>query len=197
MPETMLDKQTNDWEEPLTLVELEHRIQRLEDVVATICDTQSMEERLRLRVVEQLRSESPELNGGAAHVLAPGDPAEPGAGLVGAQPGAAAQELPSSYRLAAVRPAGGFLLGDMWADLRTFFRMIRDPYFKMSYAAIFMPLLAVVYVVWSLISEFPRRLPVIGPVLEPLAFFFIAYVVLKILGREQRRYLEASAAWRR
>jgi hypothetical protein len=157
------------------LDELESRVQRLEDVVAALCDTQALEERITSRVAEQLARRPPEESPAA---VAPPAPVAEHAAAPGPTPAAAS------------RSAWGFfdlpLLGDVWWDLRMTWRLLRDPLYQVSWIGRLVPLAALAYLVigsvWAAVAG--QGIPVLN-LLDDLV---VTYIGLKVLGREVRRY---------
>jgi hypothetical protein len=189
MPETMAPN-TPGWTTPTTpsVEDLEQRLQRLEDVVASVCDTQSLEDRVVERVQEKLRSETP---------LAPPPIAAFAPDGTGPHPSEAEyhskQPLPPPSGFAWVSELT--LFGEMWQEVRALFRMIRDPVYRTSWLCRIVPVLCLLYVtVWSWVSAY-----LFGsiPILSMIDDLAVVYIGLKVLGRELRRYREFEARWRR
>lgn len=209
MTRTMIAPDDPTWGQQPSAEELDQRIQRLEDVIASLCDTQGMEERVRLRILEQLRAQgvsrpgepppasSPPPTGteGDAHSVA-GETAAPGPTgfwywfktmFVADQP------RPASDTASAARPREPVLIAEMLSDIRTLFRLIRDPMYTMSWTAKIVPVCALIYVLWpfDLIWEpaVSSGIPVVG-FLDDLV---VAWIGFKVLGREIRRYRSSHA----
>jgi hypothetical protein len=159
--------------------DLEQRLQRLEDLVAGICDTQILEERVRERVLEQLRAEMDALKAErekkSAEPSAPEETPRP----AGRPPVAAIAPSP---------PPTNSLIRELWWEANTFSQMLRDPFYRLSWAARLVLLVPIGYLLWSLIVGFPRGIPFIGFFLDLAIVYVIAYLVLKVFGRELRRY---------
>jgi uncharacterized membrane protein YkvA (DUF1232 family) len=157
--------------------ELEQRIQRLEDVVAQVCDSHEIEQRVR-RAVAQLQTDG----GQAIADLGTEDSARR-----------------SQSALAALLASGlGWeksLLRDLWSDVTTFFQMIRDPLYSMTWTARVVPALALAYILWpwDLLPELSGTHFFSIPVICWLDDLFASYVGLKVLSRELRRYREFLA----
>lgn len=153
-------------------LDLDERVQRLEDVVSSLCDTQALEARVRDQVVERLRESH---GGDTVHDFALGE---------------TANAIPAPAPLAAAYPATGLLPlpYDIWRDLTTCWRMIRDPHYRMSWLGTLAPLFALLYVtIWPIFSEWVMPLPSV-PLLGFLDDLVVLYLGLKVLGREMRRY---------
>jgi hypothetical protein len=87
------------------------------------------------------------------------------------------------------------ILRDIWWDLRTGYRMLRDPYYPMSLPAKLVPLFAVFYVcVWPWFSSWTG---LIGTFLSGLVYIVVLYVAYKVIQRELRRYYDFSQRYRR
>lgn len=191
MSETAASSELASWSHGPTIEELEQRVQRLEDVVAALCDTQAMEERLRVRLLEQLRKEPIDLvsKAAATGATSPVTTAEP--------PSAVAQifdaQLPPEMPLAPAEPrlpmslpapdlSALTILGEMWWEVRTLYSMLRDPLYTLSWFARTALLLPVLYILWHYLVGF-----IFFPV-ELAIGFVLCYVLFKIAGRELRRY---------
>lgn len=87
------------------------------------------------------------------------------------------------------------ILRDLWWDLRTGYRMLRDPSYPMTATAKVVPLLAVFYVcVWPWFSSWTG---LIGTMLSGLVNILVLYVSYKVIQRELRRYYDFSQRYRR
>jgi hypothetical protein len=84
-----------------------------------------------------------------------------------------------------VLPASS-LWRDLWWDLRTGWRMIRDPYYPMTTACKVFPLFAIFYVtIWPWLSAWSG---IIGTVMNYFVNTIVIYIAFKIMQRELRRY---------
>ncbi len=190
MADTSVEPNAPVWGEPPASGDLEGRVQRLEDVVATLCNTQPIEERLRERIIEQLRPEVQRLVQRPGEVPPEGGPA---LGELGESPDG--QVPPTEPPAAAPAPPVSFLR-DLWGDIRTFWRMVRDPLFPMSWSVVVMPVLAVLYLIWSRVFGF-SSIPILGAIFDFIGIFVVTYLVYKVLARELRRYRDTMARWGR
>jgi hypothetical protein len=87
------------------------------------------------------------------------------------------------------------LVRDLWWDLRTALRMLRDPYYPMTVACKIVPLAALFYVcVWPWFSAWTGLL---GTILSGLVNIVVLYITFKVIQRELRRYYEFSQRYRR
>lgn len=84
-----------------------------------------------------------------------------------------------------VLPASS-LWRDLWWDLRTGWRMIRDPYYPMTTACKVFPLFALFYVtIWPWFSAWSG---IIGTVMNYFVNTIVIYIAFKVIQRELRRY---------
>lgn len=178
MSETTVDTAQPSWMGPNPVEDLEQRVQRLEDVVAAVCDTEALETRVASRVTEKLRAEAEQAKG-PPHLIG----STPVGGF-GVDP-----RPPAAPRATWVPPTGEMsFLGEIWWDARMLFQMIRDPLYRMSWAAKVVPVLALLYVtVWAAIAPTISAWPTI-PLIGYLDDLLVVYLGLKVLGRELRRY---------
>ena len=191
MSETAASSELASWSSGPTVEELEQRVQRLEDVVATLCDTQAMEERLRIRLLEQLRKEPIDMaprpvESRVERPVATAEPSSLAAQIFDAQ-------LPPEMPLATLEPRSPLaqakpdlsaltIFGEMWWEARTLVRMVRDPLYTLSWMARTAFVLPLIYVLWHYLVGF-----MFYPV-EVAVVFLMCYVIFKMLGRELRRY---------
>jgi len=174
------------WEGQPSYEDLEQRVQRLEDAVAALCDTQALEERLATRVTEHIAKKTQ---------LAPSPP--PVAALAPHQTdedspyrGGVAQSVFSTM----TSPDTFSLLGEMWWDIKSFWSMLRDPLYPMTWLARLIVLLPIAYVLWSTFAGFHNGvLGAIGYVIDLVLLCPFLYFPFKIWGRELRRYREFLA----
>ncbi len=175
MSDSVASSELATWTPSPTLEELEQRVQRLEDLVATLADTQALEDRVRTRVVEQLRNEPIHLNArpvddSNSEDLSPnGDAAE-------------RSHLPARITDSWLSPLT--LVSEMWWELRVFYRMLREPFYKLSWTCRIAFVLPVAFLLCHyFVPFFNWFFP-----LELAVFLCLAYFVLKMFGRELRRY---------
>jgi len=84
---------------------------------------------------------------------------------------------------------------DLWWDIRTAWRMVRDPYYPMSTACKVVPLFALFYVtVWPWFSAWSG---IVGTVMNYLVNAIVIYIAFKVIQRELRRYYEFAEKYRR
>jgi hypothetical protein len=167
-------------------VSLEARVARLEDVVATLQDTQHLEERVSERVSAQLAANSRQKGNSSKIILE-----------------ASRQLLPVALQTvreqtneadAAAGPAlkhHPWLLFDALAEARAMFRMYFDRRYRVSWIARMAPLLGCILLVlsWLLLSG----IWLVGPILDKAFDLVLAFVVYKVLHREVQSYRFAMA----
>ncbi len=186
------------WSAAPNLEELEHRVQRLEDVVAMLCDTKGLEERVRARVLDQLqtvRLQAKPVDEPAPIVA----PAPQTANTVfnaqiapaNDQPVVPESLLPVPSLLRPENLAGLTLLGEIWWELRTLFRMMRDPLYTLSWMARLPFLMIIGFLLWHYLFGF------IFYIVEVLVLVTITYVSFKMFGRELQRYDDFTRRRRR
>ncbi|HXG12892.1 MAG TPA: hypothetical protein VNK04_24255 [Gemmataceae bacterium] len=202
---------------PTDGLSLEERVRRLEDAVAHWEDTQDLEERLVRRVLEHVRPASPKLGSvrqTTALMLDVGRQLLPVAvealqartaeAETQAAP-AAVQAVPAEARAAPTEapPAPTaerrpWLIVDLYTDLRTLGRMLRDPLYRTVWLSRgFLPLGLTAAIltsgIWLYLVPGFALLPgvVAGPVIK-VVDLFLAFVLCKVLQREIRRYREAA-----
>lgn len=183
-----------------SLAALEERVRRLEDSVAQLQNTQPIEERVASRVLEQVKSEKPASSSAvresAALVLGAGRHILPAAvGILQAQ-----ADTVESQAQAATSPAKpSWLIVDLFADLRTLFRMCRDPRYRSIWASrALLPLALVALIVasWLWLQLVPgfalveKMSETLATVMVKVVDLFLAFVLYKALQREIRRYRE-------
>lgn len=169
---------------------LAERVGRLEEGLAEVRDTASLESRIVTRVLEQVGRDRPSgLRESAGLMLDAGRRLLPvAAGALQAQ--AAALEA----RADAAPPARPWLIADLWADVRTLARMARDPLYRtiwLGRALVPLGLLVLILTswVWLLLIPGLSLLPDIASVLlVKVVDLFLAFVLCKVLQREIRRY---------
>jgi len=84
---------------------------------------------------------------------------------------------------------------DLWWDVRTAWRMVRDPYYPMSTACKVVPLFALFYVtIWPWFSAWSG---IVGTIMNYLVNAVVIYIAFKVIQRELRRYYEFAEKYRR
>lgn len=168
-----------------TVAALEQRIQRLEDAVTLLQDTQSLEERVTHRVTERLGPR-------ATH------PIVEASGIIVE---AGRQLLPTAIPISPIpeSPAGRgwtfpttWLLADLWAEARAILRMYTDPRYRLRWSARVVPLVLVLMVVTLRIWMPGTEVSIIGNLIDKAATLVLAFVLFKFLGHEARRYRQTA-----
>jgi hypothetical protein len=183
------------------------RIDRLEDAVAALCQE---------RTASGLKPEEPPLPDGATEqteplsrdtatsrlavtTIEPGPASDLPANGAGSGSAASVEQYPPALpavknTLSRVLPPSS-LLRDIWWDMRTAYRMVRDPLYPMSLACKIVPIAALLYVtIWPWFSTWTGM---IGTVLNGLVYVVVFYVTFKIVHRELRRYYEFATKYQR
>jgi hypothetical protein len=151
--------------------EVEQRLRRLESAVAALQDTHLMEQRVADRVLQKSkRSPLAALRDTATVVVDASKALVPTAS-------SSSQSPPAPEK-------AGWLLVDLWCEVRTFGKMIFDHRYPFSYAGRFGPvIITCAYVFcWLFMGG------VIGSLLERIIDVVLAFVLYKIMSREVQRY---------
>jgi hypothetical protein len=193
MTESTATSESAHWDTGQPVEELEQRVQRLEDAVAALCDTQAIEDRVAARVSEHLAKKPAPLPAPASPpptaALAPYEHEEsPSFRATVAQGVFSTMTSPDTYSL----------LGEMWWDIKSFWGMLRDPLYPMTWLARLIVLLPAAYLVWATFAGFHNGvLGFIGFAIDLVLLLPFVYVAFKVWGRELRRYREFQALRRR
>jgi hypothetical protein len=162
---------------------LETRVCRLEDAVASLQDTQPMEERIVERVSSRLEDRSGSLLRTGRRLL-------PAAiGVLNAQADIVHQ--PASPLSEGSR-AKWFLI-EIYAEARLVVRMYLDRRYRMSWAGLVIPPILIVAIAVSWYWLPGTSLPVLGTIVDKSVDLLLAFVVFKVLSREARRYRVSTA----
>jgi hypothetical protein len=158
---------------------LEQRVQRLEDAVASLQDTWPLEERVVQRVTERLQGQAgPPTNAVADKIIA-----SPPTGPV-----LVTSPTPPSPAFSLNRQ--GWLLVDALRELRAIVHMFFDVRYHMAWST---RLIVIVLLVLILLSHWWLpfgMVPVLGGVLDKVVDLVLAFFVYKALSREAQRYLQ-------
>jgi hypothetical protein len=185
-----------------TLALLEERVRRLEDALAQLQDTRPLEARIASRVIDQVGREPAIPTGepaatvrqSAAIMLDAGRQLLP----------AAASVLQAQANIAEVRArasaadAGGrsWLIVDLYTDLRTLFRMCRDPLYRTVWlprALAPLGLLAAILTssIWlHLLPGFGLLPGMVASLIGLFVNLLLTFILCKALQREIRHYRE-------
>ena len=166
---------------PSTALSLEERVRRLEDALAAL---------------HVLPPPTPP-PGQKTHVI-PGSAAQflgPLTKVAGLDPAPAAAPAPAVGEAAAGPPPlpprpVRWLLVEILAEMRAVLRMFLDPRYRLGWRTkLLLPLLILGMVVsWWMISA----LPVVGWAIDRFLFFFLSYLLFKVLTREATHYRATS-----
>jgi hypothetical protein len=185
--EPILQSASAPAELPETLkTSLEARVSRLEDVVASLQDTNRLEERVTERLSAQITASR--ANGGSS----PSVILEAGRQLLPAALQTVRQQTDEAEF--AARPGlqhHPWLLFDTLAEARAMFRMFFDSRYRVSWIARVTPVLGCILLMlsWLLFSG----IWIIGPVVDRVFDLILAFVVYKVLHREVQSYRFAIA----
>ena len=161
--------------------ELEQRVTRLEDALATIQDTGDLEDRLVERVTRRL------VHDGGRH-------AEPRHLLIDAGrhllPAALNQVQDESGRpeLSGGRAGRSWLLHHLYTEGQAIIRMFFDRRYQMTWTARVVPLALLVAIITSMFWLPGSGIVVLGTIMDKVFDLLLAFCALKILTREARRY---------
>jgi hypothetical protein len=198
MADTTVTPDTPAWEGTNHVEELEQRLQKLEDVVAAICDTQTLEDKVYQRVTDRLVSERP---APAAPQAPPQDelPPHPSEAEIAPPKPPTATFVPPAAPPAASWLTELTLIGDMWFDVRSFWRMLRDPLYPTSKLAKFVVIAPLAYLTWTMLFGFHQGIlgSFVGYVVDAVLFVPFLYLTIKVWARELRRYRDFAARYGR
>lgn len=168
---------------------IEQRLSRLEDAVAHLQDTRSLEERVVERLKDRLTRDKNtsirDVTGvilDSSRNLLPAVVANP---LPAKEPSTEKPSTPRSMR----RP---WLLFELWAEARAIIRMYVDPRYQLSWSGRLIPLFLVAVILTSSFWIPGTSFTIIGPVFDKTLNLALGFVLFKILGHEARRYRETA-----
>jgi hypothetical protein len=178
---------------------LEQRVQRLEDAVAALQETQLVEERVVERVQARLQGRpepqpplaarpaaAEQMYDAARYTVPPPSPAAPAEAAFAKPPATGTVRLlPHAW-----------LLFDLFAEARAMVRMFFDIHYHVAWTT---RLVVLVLVPLILLSHwwFPFAwVPLVGPLGDKLVDLLLAFFVYKALSREAHRYLETRSGGR-
>jgi hypothetical protein len=152
--------------------DVEQRLRRLETAVAALQDTQLMEERVAERIAQKTKRSPLNALRDTATVIVDASKA-----LVPTGSASSTSNAPPTDKT-------GWLLIDLWSEVRTFGKMLFDHRYPFSYAGRFGPvIIACAYVFsWMFLGG------IVGSILERLIDIVLAFVLYKIMSREVQRY---------
>ncbi|HWY86133.1 MAG TPA: hypothetical protein VNX28_05390 [Gemmataceae bacterium] len=157
-------------------IDLERRVQRLEDEINVLKDTKALEERVALRVTEQMQKAAASEQFTAALPARAIPPAR--------------DTFPSREEIPAARGSYAWLLFDMVDDARLMFRMLLDKRYILAWTThlvVWPSIFAILTSRWW----FPIGwIPVVGIFFDKALDLVLGFCVYKALSREVRRYRE-------
>jgi len=168
---------------------LEKRICRLEDAVAHLQDTRSLEERLVERVTERVERQKRMAPRDVAGVVVNASRA-----LLPAVVGSVSSEDTETNAAAnrSSRLRRPWLLFDMVAEARAILRMFVDPRYRLSWRGRLAPLVLVVFILTSSFWIPGTGLAIVGPLFDKCLNLIVAFILFRILSDEARRYRETA-----
>jgi hypothetical protein len=178
---------------------LEQRVQRLEDAVAALQDTQHIEDRVAERVHARLQGlavAAPAPLAGSAAAGQGGDTARYTAAAPNPAPPPVTPVLPTPPAPWPRLVRRSWLLIDLAAELRAMVRMFFDIHYHVGWTT---RLIVFVLVPVILLSHwwFPLAwVPLVGRYVDKVLDLFLAFFVYKALSREAQRYLETRGGRR-
>ncbi|HEV3238377.1 MAG TPA: hypothetical protein VGZ25_15405 [Gemmataceae bacterium] len=169
---------------------LELRINRLEDAVAHLQDTQSLEARVVERVTERLQShEATNARTVAGVIVDASRHLLPALGSNAPSDNAGTRGAPANRNSSLRRP---WLLVEMLAEVRAIFRMFVDPRYHLGWRGRVAPILLVAVILTSSFWVPGTGLTIVGPLFDKCFNLILAYVLFKILSHEARKYRETA-----
>ncbi|MCS6975696.1 MAG: hypothetical protein NZM31_01630 [Gemmatales bacterium] len=186
MPDNVAPPEPNPVAESEASLEvLEQRLQRLEDIVAALCDLQGMEDRLYERLVERFKKKTQIADGPPTATVVPNSSAT----STGDDSAKAGWTIFGQMEAATA-------LGEIWQDLRLMWKMMRDPFYSIPWLTRLVVLLPLVYIAWSTLAGFHNG--VLGPILvgyiiDVVLLIPLLYLTFKVWQRELRRYRQVQA----
>ena len=169
---------------------LEQRVHRLEDAVAHLQDTRSLEERVIERVTERLQRQKPTAPRAVAGMVIDATRNLLPSVIASNSSHHADSGGPSAGRAAS--PRRPWLLFDMVADARAIFRMFVDPRYHLSWRGRLLPLVLTAVILTSSYWIPGTGLAIVGPLFDKSLNLVLAFVLYKILAYEARRYRETA-----
>jgi hypothetical protein len=167
---------------------LELRINRLEDAVAHLQDTRSLEERVVERVAVLLQHQ---------------EKANP-SNVTGLVVDAGRSLLPALNSITSDNTSGKsggrrkstlrqpWLLVEMLAEVRAIFRMFVDPRYHLGWRGRLAPILLIAVILTSSFWVPGTGLTIVGPLFDKCLNLVLAYVLFKILSHEARKYRQTA-----
>jgi hypothetical protein len=167
------------------LAELDQRVTRLEDALATMHDTSHIEDRLVERVARRIGREPDAQCESSGLLIQTSRQLLPAAAKLMQEPARATGEPAADDRR-----GHRWLLYDLYAEGRTIVRMYLDRRYRMTWPARFVPLALLILIFTSWIwLPFTSILPSsLMTVVDKIIDLLLAFCGFRILSRETRRY---------
>ena len=163
---------------------VEQRLRRLEAAVAALQDTSLLEERILERVTVSAHSTAhAPPTGILADIHIPFVPKSV-ADLAGGNP-----EVAPQSPVAALRQT--WLLFEFLAELKTFWQMLVDRRYRLTWLARVVPIVAIVIIIVSWLTL--SNIWVLGPILDKLIDIILICLTYKVMSREVERYRQTTA----
>jgi hypothetical protein len=166
---------------------LEGRVQHLEAAVAALQNTQALEDRVAERVAARLQANV----AGEVEKMAAADQRVSGAAMMAAAGTALRAAATPVGQSVAQMP---WLLVDLYQDFFAISRMFFDLHYKVGWTTRLLVLLLVPAILTSHWWLPFSGVLVVGELLDKLIDLLLAFVVVKALSREAKRYLQFRAA---
>jgi hypothetical protein len=167
---------------------LQERIRRLEDAIAALQDTRSLEERVLNRVTENVLPRAAE----TSFRRLDGDRRPTPQPVIEHAPLA---PLPPLKTMTPVAFRSGWSLFELVGEIRTFVRMFFDFRYRVTW---FTWLVTVIGLSFALLSHWVMPfiiIPILGPILDKVVDVFVVLFIYKVLSLEAQRYRETLAAY--
>ena len=172
---------------PRQLEALEERVRQLEDTVAAMHDTRSLEERVAERVAERIQGSLPQATSSPAGILI-----DAGHHLFPATADSTSSEYAYSGRATNVDPGPRppWLLLEIYEEFRAIYWMFLDPAYRLSWTGRLAPLaiLFVLFSSWLFLGSFPWSM------IDKILSLVLIVVLYKVLSREARRYRQMAGS---
>jgi hypothetical protein len=168
------------------LAPLEGRVQRLESAVAALQDTQALEDRVAERVAARLESTV----NSKVQTMAATDQRVSGAAMMAAAGDALRAVATPVGQSVAQMP---WLIVDLYQEVVAIARMFFDLHYKVGWSTRLLVLVLVPAILTSHWWLPFSHVVVIGELFDKVVDLILAFVVVKALSREARRYMQFRA----
>jgi hypothetical protein len=163
---------------------LKQRVDRLEGAVATLQDTHELEDRVVERVEDRLAQRPLPLLAPVAPLVIETSRNLP-LQVVSSEARTHSESGRSTWRSA-------WFLYDTYADLRAMLHMYFDPRYRMSWKMRVLPIVILVAIFTSTWWAPGTMIPIVGGIANKLIDLVLAFILIKILTHEARRYRETA-----